>query len=155
MQTLSNRKSSLHQRYDLDPAEKAAAAAVLASKLGADSGLKLSIGEEPNSLSSPSLHRRRSVGPVLDVIEESLNEISESDDIEETNQKGLEKYKIPGSGNEGWLAQIAALLVGEHPSQCYALICCKCHMHNGKFDVFLPLICPFLLLKFILYCSSS
>lgn len=130
------------QRYDLDPAEKAAAAAVLASKLGAQ------IGDEPNPLSSPKLHRKRSIGPVLDVIEESLNEFSENDDIEETNQKSLEKYKISGGYSEGWLAQIAALLVGEHPSQCYALICNKCHMHNGTFDMFLPLI--FLLLRLFL-----
>jgi Predicted integral membrane zinc-ribbon metal-binding protein len=135
-----NRKSLLHQRYDLDPAEKAAAAAVLASKLSADSGLKLSMGDEPNSLSSPKVNQRRSVGPLLDAIEESSNEFGESDDIEETNQKSLEKYKVPGGNSEGWLAQIAALLVGEHPSQCYALICCKCHMHNGMFNVFLPLI---------------
>ncbi|KAF3335401.1 putative integral membrane zinc-ribbon metal-binding protein [Carex littledalei] len=130
----------LIQRYDLDPAEKAAAAAVLASKLGA------SIGDEPNPLSSPKLHRKRSIGPVLDVIEESLNEFSESDDIEETNQKGFEKYKISGGYSEGWLAQIAAFLVGEHPSQCYALICNKCHMHNGlarKEDVpFITYYCP-------------
>ena len=36
------------QKYDLDPAAKAAAASVLASKLGADSGLKVHLGEEPN-----------------------------------------------------------------------------------------------------------
>jgi Predicted integral membrane zinc-ribbon metal-binding protein len=140
LKTSSNRKSLMHQRYDIDPAEKAAAAAVLASKLGADSGLKLSLGDEPNSLSSPKLNCRKSVGPLLDAIEESSNEFSESDDIEETNQKGLEKYKVLGGNSEGWLAQIAALLVGEHPSQCYALICCKCYMHNGMSNVFLPLI---------------
>ncbi|KAJ4785220.1 integral membrane metal-binding family protein (DUF2296) [Rhynchospora pubera] len=136
----------LIQRYDLDPAEKAAAAAVLASKLGTDSGLKLSLGDESNVLSSPKLPRKRSIGPALDAIEESLNEYSESDDIEETNQKGLEKYKISGVNSEGWLAQLAALLVGEHPSQCYALICSKCHMHNGlarKEDLpFITYYCP-------------
>ncbi|KAJ4778346.1 integral membrane metal-binding family protein (DUF2296) [Rhynchospora pubera] len=136
----------LIQRYDLDPAEKAAAAAVLASKLGTDSGLKLSLGDESNVLSSPKLPRKRSIGPALDAIEESLNEYSESDDIEETNQKGLEKYKISGVNSEGWFAQLAALLVGEHPSQCYALICSKCHMHNGlarKEDLpFITYYCP-------------
>uniref|UniRef100_A0A8R7UVI9 Lunapark domain-containing protein n=1 Tax=Triticum urartu TaxID=4572 RepID=A0A8R7UVI9_TRIUA len=39
----------LIQKYDLDPAAKAAAASVLASKLGADSGLRVHLGEEPNS----------------------------------------------------------------------------------------------------------
>lgn len=34
------------QRYDPDPAAKAAAATVLASKLGADSGLKVYVGDE-------------------------------------------------------------------------------------------------------------
>jgi hypothetical protein len=35
-------------------------------------------------------------------------------------------------GNGGWIARLAAMLVGEDPTQCYALICQKCHMHNGK-----------------------
>ena len=34
------------QRYDPDPAAKAAAATVLASKLGSDSGLKVYVGDE-------------------------------------------------------------------------------------------------------------
>ncbi|VAH54175.1 unnamed protein product [Triticum turgidum subsp. durum] len=38
----------LIQRYDLDPAAKAAAASVLASKLGADSGLRVFFGDESN-----------------------------------------------------------------------------------------------------------
>ena len=32
----------------------------------------------------------------------------------------------------GWIARIAALLVGEDPTQSYALICGNCHMHNGE-----------------------
>ncbi|GJN26066.1 hypothetical protein PR202_gb13964 [Eleusine coracana subsp. coracana] len=36
----------LIQRYDLDPAAKAAAASVLASKLGADSGLRVFVGDD-------------------------------------------------------------------------------------------------------------
>ncbi|KAI7738523.1 hypothetical protein M8C21_000227 [Ambrosia artemisiifolia] len=31
----------------------------------------------------------------------------------------------------GWMARLAALLVGEDPTQSYALICGNCHMHNG------------------------
>ena len=32
----------------------------------------------------------------------------------------------------GWIARIAAILVGDDPSQSYALICGNCHMHNGE-----------------------
>lgn len=32
----------------------------------------------------------------------------------------------------GWIARLAALLVGEDPTQSYALICGNCHMHNGE-----------------------
>lgn len=32
----------------------------------------------------------------------------------------------------GWVARLAAMLVGEDPTQCYALICKKCHAHNGE-----------------------
>ena len=32
----------------------------------------------------------------------------------------------------GWISRLAALLVGEDPTQSYALICGNCHMHNGK-----------------------
>ncbi|VAH38758.1 unnamed protein product [Triticum turgidum subsp. durum] len=44
----------LIQRYDLDPAAKAAAASVLASKLGADSGLRVFLGDELNMDGSKS-----------------------------------------------------------------------------------------------------
>eukprot|EP00850_Spirogloea_muscicola_P022026 SM000273S10236 [mRNA] locus=s273:166:2181:+ [translate_table: standard] len=33
---------------------------------------------------------------------------------------------------QGWVARLAAMLVGEDPTQCYALICEHCHAHNGK-----------------------
>lgn len=36
------------------------------------------------------------------------------------------------SQDGGWIARIAALLVGEDPTQSYALICGNCHMHNGE-----------------------
>jgi hypothetical protein len=35
----------------------------------------------------------------------------------------------------GWVARIAALLVGEDPTQSYALICGNCHMHNGEWTI--------------------
>lgn len=45
-------------------------------------------------------------------------------------QKEVEHHR--GKPNEGgWIARLAAMLVGEDPSQCYALICANCHMHNG------------------------
>ena len=36
------------------------------------------------------------------------------------------------SQDGGWIARLAALLVGEDPTQSYALICGNCHMHNGE-----------------------
>ncbi|KAL0345285.1 UNVERIFIED_CONTAM: hypothetical protein Sradi_4359800 [Sesamum radiatum] len=45
--------------------------------------------------------------------------------IEHQPQTGL------SSNNGGWIARLAALLVGEDPTQSYALICRNCHMHNG------------------------
>ena len=53
----------------------------------------------------------------------------------EYNQLVLVEHHQPQSSTTqdgGWLAKIAALLVGEDPTQSYALICGNCHMHNGK-----------------------
>ncbi|KAI3809603.1 hypothetical protein L1987_19198 [Smallanthus sonchifolius] len=159
----------LIQKYDPDPAAKAAAASVLASKLGADSGLKVFLGDE----SQPEEHA-----------------IGKSSDVDLQNTTGLRKRnqsnpRSPGSnpghqfdketpqfgGNEvsgnsprgplvvehhnpaalgaqdgGWMARIAALLVGEDPTQSYALICGNCHKHNGlarKEDYpFITYYCP-------------
>ena len=36
------------------------------------------------------------------------------------------------ASEEGWIARLAAMLVGEDPTQCYALICRSCHAHNGE-----------------------
>ena len=36
------------------------------------------------------------------------------------------------ASEEGWIARLAAMLVGEDPTQCYALICRSCHTHNGE-----------------------
>lgn len=55
------------------------------------------------------------------------------------NESGNEKITSFG----GWFARIAALLVGEDPTQCYALICERCFMHNG---IVLKLIFPLLFL---------
>ncbi|KAJ3692934.1 hypothetical protein LUZ60_012029 [Juncus effusus] len=118
----------LIQRYDLDPAEKAAAAKVLATKLSTESGLKLSIGDQSEDATS------------------SLDYDSDEETEGNNNKADLEKYKVSEGNNEGWFGKIAALLVGEHPSQCFALICSKCFTHNGlarKEDLpFIRYYCP-------------
>ncbi|URD73680.1 putative integral membrane metal-binding protein (DUF2296) [Musa troglodytarum] len=142
----------LIQRYDLDPATKAAAASVLASKLGADSGLRFHVGDESNVSASgksydaelvqsaglrnrkPSQARGHSTGSstTSEFIDETLNEyIADTQEIDSPNQRVVERLKGSALGDRGWLARVAALLVGEDPTQCYALICAHCHMHNG------------------------
>lgn len=147
----------LIQKYDLDPAAKAAAASVLASKLGEETGLKVHVGEEPKldaavarsndveivpsdglrNRKQPSARGSRTGSPTSHTPAQGT----------ETNlppapaSAGLETAPAPvvvehhqGSGASdggGWIAKIAALLVGEDPSQSYALICGSCHMHNG------------------------
>ncbi|KAF8025951.1 hypothetical protein BT93_F2703 [Corymbia citriodora subsp. variegata] len=51
----------------------------------------------------------------------------------EHEQLVVDHYHPDGSlmQNSGWIARLAALLVGEDPTQSYALICGNCHMHNG------------------------
>lgn len=58
----------------------------------------------------------------------------DSTDNSEHKQLVVE-HRDPASFNThdgGWLSRIAAMLVGEDPTQSYALICGSCHMHNGK-----------------------
>lgn len=47
-------------------------------------------------------------------------------------QKYVEHYRGPDTNENGWIARLASMLVGEDPSQSYALICGNCRMHNGK-----------------------
>ncbi|KAF5743407.1 hypothetical protein HS088_TW09G01476 [Tripterygium wilfordii] len=146
----------LIQRYDPDPAAKAAAATVLASKLGADSGLKVYLGDEsklnvPTAKSndvevvqSSGLRNRKQVHtrtsstgstPSHNSEEETHRPFSsEVAGASEHNQLVVvDHYNPQGSTAQdgGWIARIAALLVGEDPTQSYALICGNCHMHNG------------------------
>ncbi|EOY29121.1 hypothetical protein QUC31_020950 [Theobroma cacao] len=146
----------LIQRYDPDPAAKAAAATVLASKLGADSGLKVYVGDEsklnvPGGKSNdvevvPSsglrkrkqLHTRSSSTgstPLLHSDEETPHSAgNEGPQPSEHDQLVVVDHhhpQGPSAQDGGWLARIAALLVGEDPTQSYALICGNCHMHNG------------------------
>lgn len=144
------------QRYDPDPAAKAAAATVLASKLGADSGVKVYVGDE-SKLTAPmgkssdveivpsgGLRNRKQVPARANSADSSLLEFREEEMLGQAGLEGLdatqhqqlvvEHHQQTGSSSQdgGWLARIAALLVGEDPTQSYALICGNCHMHNGK-----------------------
>ncbi|XP_061346216.1 uncharacterized protein At2g24330-like [Gastrolobium bilobum] len=146
----------LIQRYDPDPAAKAAAATVLASKLGADSGLKVYVGDESNPsapmgksndvelVQSTGLRNRkqvnsRSTSPGTNApnfADQQLVGSAGNDQTQtsEYNQLLVVEHHQPQSSTTqdgGWIARIAALLVGEDPTQSYALICGNCHMHNG------------------------
>lgn len=143
------------QRYDPDPAAKAAAASVLASKLGADSGMKVYLGEDSAPLGKSSdvevaprtsglrqrkqqsLSKASSVdgGTVLHHEEGMLSQAGLEDmDVSPQHQVVVEHHPQAGLSTQdgGWIARLAALLVGEDPTQSYALICGNCHMHNGK-----------------------
>ncbi|XP_031120900.1 uncharacterized protein At2g24330-like [Ipomoea triloba] len=143
----------LIQRYDTDPAAKAAAATVLASKLGADSGLKVYVGDEskqnaPSGSSSDvevvqsgGLRNRKQVqtrssstgSTTVDHREDEMLRQLDGSDMSQYHPQVVEHYNPTSSSTQdgGWLARIAALLVGEDPTQSYALICGSCHMHNG------------------------
>ncbi|KAG7622441.1 Lunapark domain [Arabidopsis suecica] len=147
----------LIQRYDPDPAAKAAAATVLASKLGADSGLKVYLGDEsqldPSSGKSNDMEVNQSRGlrnrRQLNTRPHGSGSTSthHSDDeshhsgtserfpgtTEQNQQMLVEHYSPQGyAAHDGsWISRIAALLVGEDPTQSYALICGNCRMHNG------------------------
>ncbi|KAI3753691.1 hypothetical protein L2E82_25752 [Cichorium intybus] len=138
----------LIQKYDPDPAAKAAAASVLASKLGADSGLKVFLGDEsqPNPYATSKnneveVHqttglrkRNQSTNPRSNPVQQSENEIGDGSSEKSSHGDLVVNHQDPatlGGQDGGWIARIAALLVGEDPTQSYALICGNCHMHNG------------------------
>ncbi|XP_039124322.1 uncharacterized protein At2g24330-like [Dioscorea cayenensis subsp. rotundata] len=145
----------LIQRYDLDPAAKAAAATVLASKLGADSGLKMFLGDEKNPnapfgkssdvepVQSTGLRNRRpshirshstgSTGStgILQFTEEATNELEAENEEAAFQNKMVEHYRGPPPTDGSILSRLVAFLVGEDPAQSYALICGNCRMHNG------------------------
>ena len=144
------------QRYDPDPAAKAAAATILASKLGADSGLKLYMGDDsklnPSTGKSSDVENVQSSGlrnrkqqlsrsssgssAVMQQLEGEMMQhaATEGSDMARHDQMVVE-HENPTflqAQDGGWIARIAALLVGEDPTQSYALICGNCHMHNGE-----------------------
>jgi len=63
-----------------------------------------------------------------------------------SDRRTVEHFRGHAGNDGGWLARVAALLVGEDPTQCFALICGNCHMHNGlarKEDfAFITYYCP-------------
>ncbi|XP_010438086.1 PREDICTED: uncharacterized protein At2g24330-like [Camelina sativa] len=147
----------LIQRYDPDPAAKAAAATVLASKLGADSGLKVYLGDEsqhdPSSGKSNDMEVNQSRGlrnrrqPNTKTHGSGSTSTHHSDDeshhsgtterfpgtTKQNQQMLVEHYNPQGyaAPDGSWISRVAALLVGEDPTQSFALICGNCHMHNG------------------------
>ncbi|KAK4746978.1 hypothetical protein SAY87_026015 [Trapa incisa] len=143
----------LIQQYDPDPAAKAAAATILASKLGADSGLNLYLGDnyqlnassgksnDVELVQSSGFRRRKELQRSSSDSSSKMNKFegqsscggSQSPSIPENEPLVVNHYNPQGSmtQNGGWIAQLAALLVGEDPSQSYALICGNCRMHNG------------------------
>ncbi|XP_030475049.1 uncharacterized protein At2g24330-like [Syzygium oleosum] len=153
----------LIQRYDPDPAAKAAAATVLASKLGADSGLKVFVGDESQSVASTGksndvelaqssgLRNRKELHTRASSEGSTMTRQSDGGtptSAAEHEQLVVDHYYPDASSiqNNGWIARLAALLVGEDPMQSYALICGNCHMHNGlarKEDFpFITYYCP-------------
>ncbi|XP_052143911.1 uncharacterized protein At2g24330-like [Oryza glaberrima] len=142
----------LIQKYDLDPAAKAAAASVLASKLGEETGLKVHVGEEPKLdsavarsndveiLPSEGLRNRKQSNArgsrtggttaAQNPAQGAESSLTSSSGLEQPPMV-VEHFQGSGASDGGWIAKIAALLVGEDPSQSYALICGNCHMHNG------------------------
>ncbi|XP_074365366.1 uncharacterized protein At2g24330-like [Apium graveolens] len=145
----------LIQRYDPDPAAKAAAATILASKLGTDSGLKLYMGDDlkfnpfmgkstdAEHLQSSGLRNRKqpltrsssnSSAGMYQLEEEIMQQAAaEGSDMLGRDELVVQHENPTGfhAQDGGWIARIAALLVGEDPTQSYALICGNCHMHNG------------------------
>ncbi|XP_042003742.1 uncharacterized protein At2g24330-like [Salvia splendens] len=146
----------LIQRYDPDPAAKAAAATVLASKLGAETGLKVYLGDDSNPTATAGKSSDVEVAAAIglrnrkqshshtysmesgftDHSEEAMLTLSGVEGVRMSQQHAMVVEHHPQSGlhshdHGGWIARVAALLVGEDPTQSYALICGNCHMHNG------------------------
>lgn len=142
------------RRFDPDPAARAAAATILASKLGADSGLKVHVGDESqldpatgksNDMEikhSQGLRNRKQPNTRRSVAGSTSSHHSDNESnhsgtsegtTEQNQQMAFEHFNPQGyAAHDGsWISRIAALLVGEDPTQSYALICGNCHMHNG------------------------
>lgn len=81
------------------------------------------------------VHTRSSSAPANHSVEEMPYSVeSEGPQASEHDQLVVEHHnpQAYSAHDGGWIARIAALLVGEDPTQSYALICGNCHMHNGE-----------------------
>ncbi|WOL09794.1 hypothetical protein Cni_G18547 [Canna indica] len=144
----------LIEKYDLDPAARATAATVLASKLGEESGSKVSVVDEQPKSSAPvmksigvdpietnGLRNRKqshtiSTSTGSTVIPKSSSGTPdvvrvEGQEIPSLTQVVVEHYKGSASYNGNWISCIVSLLVRDNPSESYALICDNCYIHNG------------------------
>lgn len=144
------------QKYDPDPAAKAAAATMLASKMGADAGLKVFLQDQPPAnvpksessdvgvVQSSGLRNRkaslaRSCSLGCNTSHLTNNETPLSTGLEipkssEDKQLVVVDHHPPSSyiRDASWVSKLAALLVGDDPTQSYALICGNCLKHNGN-----------------------
>ncbi|XP_057425461.1 uncharacterized protein At2g24330-like isoform X2 [Lotus japonicus] len=146
----------LIQRYDTDPAAKAAAATVLASKLGADSGLKVHVRDE--SMSSAPTGTTNDAEHVQSSGLRSRKQVHSRSTSPGTTAPNYSDQQLVGSGgvnlshtvqnelvvvghhkpqssthNGGWIARIAALLVGLARKEEFPFItyyCPHCHALN-------------------------
>ena len=148
----------MFQKYDSDPAAKEAAARVLASKLGADAGLAFTLA--PSNMADENTHANSGQKHNVELFDKTglrrrtgLQRTSSSEQSSlssgqerngnlgrfgsvDINEQSVEMEQYPGktsNASGGWVARLAAMLVGEDPTQCYALICKNCHMHNGVY----------------------
>lgn len=146
------------QKYDLDPGAKAAAASVLAYKMGAETGLKVHLRDEAKSDSVQARSNEVEVVPTNGMrnrmetkakgsYSSTTTAQTHQDTSNEAGGSGMEAvlpakfvghYQGSDTSDGGWIAKFAALLVGEDPSQSYALICDNCRMHNGTFITKFP-----------------
>lgn len=130
---------------------KEAAARVLAAKLGTEAGFKLSPEQsQSDEMATDTMKvdqdgssvgiRRRILPPNGSSLRSGESSPSSQQLEEKTTasqyrangplQPRMDGEPKPSSG--GWVARLAAILVGEDPTQSYALICGNCNMHNGE-----------------------
>jgi hypothetical protein len=84
--------------------------------------------------------RRESVGPASSQGMQRMEGFAQENNVpgamgtsEVWDEQGMDvKPPRNRASDGGWVARLAAMLVGEDPTQCYALICKKCHAHNGE-----------------------
>jgi len=124
--------------------------------LGADSGLQVFLGNE--SVASPMSARSNDVelvqssglrnrrqfhsrngsnggGGTPQSMTEVLGEYrADAQIVSSQSQMVVEHHRGPSPSDGGWIGRIAALLVGEDPSHCNALICGNCLKHNGNLN---------------------